>query len=161
MKKLFLYSFTFILLVFLINCSGYKPIFQSTNLQFEISDYTLEGDKILSKKIYSKLLNLSKSKKNEKNLRSIIILINTTKSKNATSKDSSGKILEYKITINAHININDSVYGDQILNQTFVSSSSYKIEDQYSETVKLENKSVQNLIDKIYQDMLIILSQKI
>ena len=35
------------------------------------------------------------------------------------------------------------------------------MQDQYSDSIKLENKSIQNLIDKTYQEILIILSQKI
>mgnify|MGYP006879269788 CR=1 FL=1 len=50
---------------------------------------------------------------------------------------------------------------DQILNQTFTSSTTYKVQDQYSDTIKLEKKSTENLILKIYQDLLIRLSEKI
>jgi len=35
------------------------------------------------------------------------------------------------------------------------------VQDQYSETLKLENKSIENLIDKTYKEFLIKLSEGI
>ena len=42
-----------------------------------------------------------------------------------------------------------------------LSSSSYKVQDQHSETIKLENRTIENLINKTYQDLLIKLSENI
>ena len=42
-----------------------------------------------------------------------------------------------------------------ILNQDFNYAISYKVQDEHSETIKLENKNIENLIDKTYQDVLI------
>ena len=50
---------------------------------------------------------------------------------------------------------------NKILDQNFISSISYKVQDQYSETIKLENKSIENLINKTYQELLINLSENI
>ena len=158
MKKII---YSFLLLLFLNTCSGYKPIFISTSLQFEITNYSIEGDKTLGNKVYAKLNRLSKSNKNEDNTRNISFLINATKSKKAAAKDSTGKILSYKITLNTKIEVKDSITDEIILNQTFVSSTSYKIQDQISDTAKLENKYTDNLIDKTYRELLIQLSQNI
>ena len=49
----------------------------------------------------------------------------------------------------------------QILNETFVFSSTYTVQDQYSETIKLENKSLENLINETYEDLLIKLIENI
>ena len=51
--------------------------------------------------------------------------------------------------------------NDQILSQNFSSSSSYKVQDQYSETIKLENTVTDNLVNKTYQDLLIKMSESI
>ena len=48
-----------------------------------------------------------------------------------------------------------------MLIQTFKSSSLYKMQTQYSDTVKMESRTVEELIQKIYQDILIVLSEKI
>ena len=160
MKKI-IHLFVLLTLVFLVNnCAGYKPIFGSSNLQFNIVDYKIEGNEILSQKIYSKLHKSSKSIKSE-NKREISLTISTEKNKFATSKDSSGKILEYKITINSKIKVTDYLNESKILEKNFSASQSYKTQDQYSDTLNSENKSVENLINEIYRELLVILSQNI
>ena len=63
MKKI---SYLLIWLVFLLNissCTGYKPIFGTSNLEFRIAlDYSISGDKGLGNKIYSRLYDFSKIK---------------------------------------------------------------------------------------------------
>ena len=156
-------SLIFLSIFFILSngCAGYKPIYSNSNLEFKIVDYTIKGDKRLGNKIYSKLYNLSRTKKNLDSDKSIILLIDTSLNKNETSKDSSGKILEYKLTLIAKIEILDFLSNDRILNQTFVSSLNYKVQSQYSETIKLENSSIQDLIDKTYKDLLVKLAQNI
>ncbi len=156
-------SLIFLSIFFILSngCAGYKPIYSNSNLEFKIVDYTIKGDKRLGNRIYSKLYNLSRTKKNLDSDKSIILLIDTSLNKNETSKDSSGKILEYKLTLIAKIEILDFLSNDRILNQAFVSSLSYKVQSQYSETLKLENSSIENLIDKTYKDLLVKLAQNI
>ena len=161
MKKVIYPIFLFILLLFINGCAGYKPIFGSTNLQFEIADYSIQGNKILGNKIYSKLYSLSKSKKDDQNLRNVDLIIKVSKDKNATIKDRAGKILEYKITLNTDIKVTDFLTKDKILDQIFISSLTYKVQNKYSDTVNLENKSIENLLNKTYQELVIKLAQNI
>ena len=72
-----------------------------------------------------------------------------------------GKYLEYKITLNTKMTVVDFITGDKILNQTFSLSSTYKVQDQYFTTIQKENETINNLIDKTYQELLIKLSQNI
>tara|TARA_Y100000590_G_scaffold126777_1_gene144933 strand:+ start:1899 stop:2384 length:486 start_codon:yes stop_codon:yes gene_type:complete len=159
-KKIYIIFFTGIL-IFLNGCAGYEPIFSSKKIQFVIEDFLIEGDSTLSKKIFSKLDNLSKSQKNNQDARSIKININSSKNKTGTNKSSSGKVLEYKITLNISVKISDYLTNRMILNKTFISSTSYKVQDQYFDTVRLEKTSEENLINNIYQNLLITLSQNI
>ena len=161
MKKIAYPIFSFILLLFINGCAGYEPIFGSTNLQFEIADYSIEGNKILGNKIYSKLYSLSKSKKNDQNLRRVDLVIKVSKDKNVTTKDSAGKILQYKITLNTDVKVTDFITKDKILNQIFISSLTYKVQNKYSDTVNLENTSIENLLNKTYQELVIKLAQNI
>ena len=161
MKKIIYPIFSFILLLFINGCAGYEPIFGSTNLQFEIADYSIEGNKILGNKIYSKLYSLSKSKKDDQNLRSVDLVIKVSKDKNVTTKDSAGKILQYKITLNTDIKVTDFITKDKILNQIFVSSLTYKVQDKYSDTVDLENRSIEDLLNKTYQELVTRLAQNL
>ena len=161
MKKVIYPIFSFILLLFINGCAGYEPIFGSTNLQFEIADYSIEGNKILGNKIYSKLYSLSKSKKDDQNLRRVDLVIKVSKDKNVTTKDSAGKILQYKITLNTDVKVTDFITKDKILNQIFISSLIYKVQNKYSDTVDLENQIIENLLSKTYQELVIKLAQNI
>ena len=149
------------MLIYISACAGYKPIFSSTNWQLEIVDYSIKGNKKLGNQIYSKLYNLSRSDKKNSEAKNIYLLINTSKEKNATAKDSTGKILGYRINLSTTITIKDVMTGNEILNENFSYSSVFKAQDQYSETIKLENKNIENLIDKTYQDALIKISEVI
>ena len=161
MKKQTNLVIAFILLILVNGCSGYKPIFGSIDLQFEISQYSIEGNQILGKKIYRKLNNFLKKTKAKKNVRKITLLINVSKDKKASLKNSAGKITEYKIFLKTEVEVKDFMTNDKILNQTFSNSSSYRVQKQYSKTIKLENLSTETMLEKTYQDLLIKLSQNI
>ena len=92
MKKIVYVAFSAFLIIWINNCAGYKPIFSSENINFEISKYSIKGNKILGKRIYYKLDNLSKSIKDKVNKRSISLTIDVKKDKIATVKDGAGKI---------------------------------------------------------------------
>ena len=158
MKKITYLIISIVFLSFINACAGYKPIY-TTNLQFEIVDYSLKENKKLGRQIYSKLYSLSKSNKKNTNTQSITIIIDITKNKAAAAKDSTGKILEYIITLNSNIIIKDYLTNDEILNQSFSYSSSYNVQDLYSETLKLEQRSIKDLIDKTYNNLLAKMSE--
>ena len=161
MKKIFCLLILLVLLVYISACTGYKPIFSTSNLEFKIANHSIIGDKKLGNQIYSKLYNLSQLTKNTSEVKNIYILINVSKNKNATAKNSAGTVLTYKINLSTAITVKDFITDNQILSESFVLSSSYKVQDQHSETLKLENRSIENLINKTYQDILIKLSENI
>ena len=161
MKKNTFTILLIVLLIFINGCSGYKPIFSSTNLEFDIANYSLEDNKTLGEKIYSRLKRASKLNGNNENVRKIDILIKASQNKKATAKDASGKILQYKISLNIDVKIKDYLTEDEILNETYSSSFTYKIQSQYSDTLKLEERSINQLVDKTYQQILIKLSENI
>ena len=161
MKNIYKLIIPIIALILLNECSGYKPIFSTQNLQFKIDSYSIKGNKILGNKLYSKLHNISKSNKNNQNVVAVNLIIDIKKDKESTSKDSAGKVLEYKIILNTEVEVLDAYTDDVVLKQNFVSSSTYKVQEQYSSTLNLENQSIENLIDKIYQELLNNLSENI
>ena len=130
-------------------------------MKFHIVEHSIEGDKTLGNKIFSKLKDISELNKNDPDASTISVLIDTTKTKEATSKDIAGKILEYRIALTLKIQIEDVYNGYKILNKNFTKSSTYKMQSQYSDTVNIENQLVENLIDNIYQELLISISQNI
>ena len=161
MKKISLILILIFVITNISACVGYKPIFSSSELQFRISDFKLEGDQRLDKQIYSKLYSLSKKTNSSRDLRNVFLEIRSSKEKNATAKNTAGKTLEYKISVNINIFIRDHISKEEIMNQKFSSSTSYKVQDQLSETKKLENKSIEDLIERIFQDILVKLSENI
>ena len=161
MKKIIFLIISIILFFYLNACAGYKPIYSSSNSNFIIEDHSIKGEERLANSIYRNLYNISSSNKNKPAGRSISLSIETTKERKATVKNSAGKILEYEINLNTHITIKDFLTDKSILNQNFNYSISYKVQDAHSDTLKLENKNIDNLIDKTYQDALVIISEVI
>jgi len=161
MKKITHLSTLIILLIGFTSCSGYKPIFSSSNLKFEIAEYSIKGNKKLGNRIYSKLFNLSVLDKSNLERRSVNISIDISKDKNATVKNNEGKILEYKISLDSNILIKDFLTEEIILNHNFNTFLSYRVQDQHSETVKLENEAIKNLLNQTYQNLLISMSENI
>ena len=160
MKKKYFTISLFILIIFINGCAGYQTIFNSTSLMLEIKNYEIEGDKKLGKRMYMKLSNSLKTQ-SEGNKKKIDLLIDMTKKMEDTIKSQSGKILEQKITLNTILNVKNYETGNLILNKTYTNSLSYKIQDQYSETINAKNKAIDNLINQTYQEFLITLIQNI
>ena len=162
MKKIILFPIiSIILFVFNASCTGYTPIYATSNFNFKIEEHSIKGDTKLGNLIYRKLNNISLSNKNNPDLRSITLSIETIKEKRATVKNSVGNILEYEMSLNTNIIINDFLTDKIILQQNFNYSVGYKVQDEHSDTLKLENQNIKNLIDKTYQDALVKISQVI
>ena len=160
MKKIISLTISLILLSFFISCTGYKPIFNPSNVNFDIADYSIEGNKKLGKQVHSKLSNLSKLKKTSEG-RQINLLIKVVKTKSATSKSTAGKVLEYKILLNTNVIIRDYLTDKNILNFRHLAAESYKVQDQYSETIKSEKKTLDNLVNNTYENLLIKISESL
>ncbi len=158
MKKITYPIISIIILILINACAEYKPIY-TTDLQFRIADYSIKSNKKLGRQIYSKLYNLSKLSENNAEVKNVNIIINAAKDKKATAKDSTGKVLGYRIILKVNIIIKDYLTGEEILNQNFSYSSTYTVQDQYSETIIQENKSIESLINKIYQNLIIKMSE--
>ena len=161
MRKKLYFFIVFFLILSISACTGYKPIFSSSNTKFKITDYEIAGNKNLGNQIYLKLYNLTQATEDTPNTKNIYVSIEVSKVKKAAVKNSAGKILSYKISLSTKINVRDDVSNNQILNETIVLSSSYTVQDQYSETIKLENKSIENLINETYQAFLVKLIENI
>lgn len=158
MKKISLIIIAFFILNLVSGCSGYKPIFSSSNLNFEILYVSIEGDEKIGKEINNKLKRFLNTKDKNKN-KSINLYLSSIKDKVATVKDSSGKIKEYKITLNTRIKVDDYLTDQKILDQNFSYSTSYKVQDNYSETIDLENKSIEDLLNRTFQEIIIKLTE--
>ena len=158
MKKI-IYIIILGLFFFINACTGYVPIYSSSNLNFKIENHSIEGEERLGNLIYRKLYNATLSAKDNPSSQSITLNIETIKEKRSTVKNSVGKILEYEIDLKTHTIINDYLTDKIILDRNFDYSISYKVQDVHSETIKLENKNIENLLDKTFQDVMIRISE--
>ena len=145
--------------IFFNSCGGYKPIFNSTNLNFEISSHLVSGDIRLGNQLYTKINKSAQKNKDQKSPYNFNIFINILKNKEATVKNTTGKILEYKIILNTNFKAEDAFTKEEFINSQLTYSTTYKIREKHFDTIKAENKAVENLIDKIYQELLISLSE--
>jgi len=162
MKKIIHILLLIMLIASVGSCAGYKPVFQSSNLNFKISKYKITGDKSIGNQIYYKLNSLSKSfGSKSKNKDNYSFIINVIKDKKADVKNSAGEVLYYKINLITNIVINNLDVNEEIFNEHFNLSSSFKVEEQYSETITVENKLIGDLINKTYEDFIIKLSARI
>ena len=160
MKKIYSLILSLFLIIFINGCAGYKPLFNSSSLMINIKKHTIEGDQDLGKRIYLKLENLLKSK-NKKDKKNINLILDISKNKQPTIKDKSGKIVEYKITLNTIIIVKKYETEKLILNKNISNSTNYRVQDQYSQSMIKENKAIEDLINQTYQEVLVILIQNI
>jgi len=142
-------------------CVGYEPIFNTSSLSFKIEEYKIEGDKMTANKIYTSLKRTENYELTENQPLAINFSINTSKTKVETIKDKTGKIKEYKIILKAKVEATEYLSENILLNEIFEASSSYKVQDNYSETVLSENKSIEGLTETIFQNIFSKLSVKI
>jgi len=147
-----------LLLIILINNCGYTPIFNSanSNLNFEITEHVISGDTKTGNIILS---NLKRNLSSGENNRKIKVIINSSQSKVATTKSSTGKATAYRIKVKTNIEIIDYDMGNVILADTFSSSLNYKVQDQYSDTINVEEKTLKNILLRINQNLMIKISK--
>ena len=161
MKKIIRSTIFLLLFISVEACQGYKPIFSSSNFEFEIVKYSIQGDEKLGNQIYAKLYNVSRFNKNNPEAQSIQISLEVKKEQTATVKNNAGKVLEYRVILNTNVTVIDYLTNEDIINHKFSYYSPYIVQEQHSETVKLENKAIDNLINKTYENLLIKISESV
>jgi len=155
MKKI-IYIFSLIILLVSINSCGYTPIF-GNNINLKINNHSLDGDDVINQKIYSSIKNLLLN--SEENSKKIDLYISSSKNKLTTSTSASGEAIEYKIVLLTKIEIKDPMSGVILFEYSNELSQSYKVQDQIFATENMENKTTNNLADRMSQDLLAKISQ--
>jgi len=161
MKKIPFICLLFIVSITVTDCSGYRPILNKANIQFVISDYSITGNKKIGNQIYSKIYNATRKNKQTAETKNIYILINSSKNKNITAKDSAGSALGYKISLSSTVLIKNTKTGEVIMSETISFSNTYKVQAHFSDTIKSEDTTTENLINNIYQNLLLKISESI
>lgn len=136
-----------LIFLFLTNC-GYTPIYSSKeNNRLNISVENYEGDNDINFKILSKL-------RIHKNINSKEFKINirTDYKKTDLSKDITGKVQDYELTISATFEVN---YADNLKNFAIKETFTMKNLDDDFEERNYEKTIKENLANSIAQKLLI------
>jgi outer membrane lipopolysaccharide assembly protein LptE/RlpB len=148
MNKIILY-FCFFLL---IGCAGFEPLFSSKNISYYIIDIENVNKNDVTKKISKKL---SAYKKNTDNKKGYLLKLSADKKDVVAAKDSKGQVSSYKMIVNLKLEIfsNESTVPINVikLSKNFI----YKDQKNKFEQKQYKNDILENLIDKISQEIVI------
>ena len=136
----------FILLIFISNC-GFKVVNNADLYNFNITNIQLSGDK----KIGFILKNSLTRNKNE-NKEKIELKVDIEKIKNVKEKNLGNEITKYEILIKVKIDFN-LISKDQNGTFTKTSKGSYSVQNQYSQTLIQEKNLINNLTEKIIEEV--------
>ena len=131
MKKIILNIFLFLMLS---NC-GYSPILTRNIQDFDIQIKTVEGDRLINNLI---LAQLNRSQ-NDQSKNQIDIDINTTYLKIINSKDATGAIASYELSVTSEFNIiKKNINKKIVLKEKFVMDKNENAfdENNYERTIK-------------------------
>ena len=125
-----------ILSAFVITSCGYKSIYSSKNLNFNILEFKVEDKTKISRKIKN---NLDVYKKNDSN-NFYSIKINSKKNINIISKDSEGNPSNFEMTIISEISIlnDEKIVGNKVFSKVNYKNSSNKFDlKQYEKILRI------------------------
>ena len=145
MKKL-LIIFTLILLG---SCSGYSPIFSSKQTNFYIGEIVVNDDNQLTRKIIKNLKPYTINN-NKKNIR---LELDLKLSESVILRDEKGDVAsqEMKITLNVKSILQDK----KVREYTFIENFSFNNQSNKFELNQYKKNVQSNMIDKIYEDLII------
>tara|TARA_B100000287_G_C20417602_1_gene696153 strand:- start:125 stop:586 length:462 start_codon:yes stop_codon:yes gene_type:complete len=142
-------SIIFVFILILAYGCGYTPIYSTKELNFVINNINLEGERNINKIINQRLKNYSKNKQ-AKNIYDIGIA--SSLEKKITTKDKKGNPTQFSIKLIVAVSVNNSF--NQIEQQTFRESSSYKNNENKFDLKNYEDSLVQNMSEKIISDII-------
>ena len=146
MKKICL----LVLVLFLTNCSGYKSIFSTKDVNFFIDQIIITDNDKISYKIKKKLKPYSSENTNKIKIN---LNINSSKEVKIIAKDNKGDALIFNLVINSSIEIlsNDIVEKKYKFTEKFTfKNQANKFElEQYKRSLEDE------LIDKIFEKLIL------
>ena len=152
-----------IFLIFLaVNNCGYTPIYKlNENLNFKISKITFEGDRLINNYLDSKFKRYNEKKETEFKL-----TLTSNYSKIALSKDSTGKITDYKLNLKITVDVKEININNQEKFEGYVNTFEYEeefiLQDEnfkFKET-NYENNIKKNLADTMYNKFIISLTKR-
>ena len=149
-----LLSFYFILFLSFLSSCGYQSLLNENSKKISIKSFNIEGNKKLAQILKNNLVS-SKSRDKSNNL---TLNINARKNRSIIHKDSTGKIIEYNLKISFDLTATESVSQKKVLSKTFTLDRNYKASNLYIDTINIEKKIINELIESIATQILTTLS---
>ena len=137
-----------ILLILLTNC-GFEIIDKRELLNFNIKEISISGDKRINFELKNKL-----SSYNDTNSNKIIkIELDTKNTKSIKEKNVNNEITKYQIKVIVNVKL---IRTDNLNNLKFSveREGNYVVADKFSQTLNNEKRLIDNLIDKISEDII-------
>ena len=146
MKKICL----LVLVLFLTNCSGYKPIFSTKDVNFFIDKIIITDNDKISYKIKNRLKPYSSENTNKIKIN---LNINSSKEIKIIAKDNKGDALMFNLIINSSIEI----LSNDIIEKKykFVEKFTFKNQANKFELEQYKRSLEEELIDKIFEKLIL------
>ncbi len=142
-KRIF---FVISVLIFLQSC-GYQPLLSSKNQKFSIVNINVYGDKKLARTLGNYFTEIENVDNN------LILEITADKKKLVSNRTSIGASSEYTVTINFDVKVISETNNTVIFTQNFTSTNSFKTSKVHLDTLRRENKIVDNSIKNIAEQI--------
>ena len=143
LKKIF---FVIWVLSFLESC-GYQPLLSTKNQKFSVVNINIYGDKKLARSLGNYFTEIENADNN------LFLEITADKNKLVSNKTSIGATSEYTVTINFDVKVISEIDNKLIFRQNFTSSNSFKTSKVHLDTLRRENKIVDNSIKNIAEQI--------
>lgn len=146
MKKICL----LILVLFLTNCSGYKPVFSTKDINFFIDKITITDNDKISYKIKKKLKPYSSENINKIKIN---LNINSSKEIKTISKDNKGDALMFNLIVNSSV----EVLSNEVIEKKYKFNEKFTFKNQTNkfELEQYKRSLEDELIDKIFEKLIL------
>ena len=143
--------FFFLIFLFLTQC-GYETIYSSKNIKFNIKEIKIENNLNIGRQIKNRLEIFSS---NDPSNVSYILKINSYFDKTTASKDKQGNPKTFNINVTTNVIFIDNENIEK--NKSFAENINYNNDENKFSLKQYENSLIENLTDKIVDNLLIYL----
>ena len=145
--KIFKRIFSVILFLSFLQSCGYQPLLSSKNQKFSIVNVNIYGDKKLGRSLGNYFTEIENTDNN------LILEIVAEKKKLVSNRTSIGATSEYTVTINFKVKVITETNNEMVFTQNFTSINSFKTSKVHLDTLRRENKIVDNSIKNIAEQI--------
>ena len=142
---------TLLLIVLLSNCSGYTPIFSSKDTNFYIAEIVIFNDNRLTRNLIKKLKPYTIKNDQKK----IILELDMKVKETVTLKDEKGNVSSEEMKI--ILEVKTILQNDDDKKFLFTEKFTFNNQSNKFELNQYKKNIQNNLVDKIYQDLILIL----